>query len=151
LEAEVRKHRVASLMNKAVGASKEGALGGRLRECEDELQRANEELARLRAELGACQRELERTRDEAAAAAEMAKRTLAESQTAEREASADAAAAHARVRQTESWLRQWDEHARRQGLTLVHFSAQPEPFLHCFVTVLSLKPHSTHPTKSAKV
>ena len=113
LEGELKKHRVAAMLAKAVGESREGVVGERLRACEAELEEARAENARLAAQLKALQLELERTREEAANAAEIAARAFAGLQEEERQARADLGRANARVRETESWLQQWNDHARR--------------------------------------
>jgi len=49
IEGETRKYRVAGLLKSAAGKSRSGGLEGRLRECQTDLEEANDELTRLRA------------------------------------------------------------------------------------------------------
>ena len=113
LTNDLKKHKVAALLTKAVGESKEGAGGRRLRECETQLEEATTEVARLAAAVRALQRELERTREEAMFAAEVAAHHLAHSQAGERESAGDLAQMSDKLRQAEAWLHEWDEHTRR--------------------------------------
>ena len=72
---------------------------------------------------------------------------LEESQAAERETSADLAEANARLRQTESWLREWNEHTRRAmkrataGTTFNSAHLDPRPPLPG--AVFQAAPHSS--------